>query len=82
MADILAYKKYMLVFIDEIGSDRRDHIRQFGYALRGEAPVYHRFLASGRRISGIAAISCDGLLECELITGTINDNVLLRFRAV
>ena len=79
MADIFAYKKGMFVFIDETGSDRRDHIRRFGYALRGEAPVYHRLLARGRRISTIAAISCDGLLECELVTGTVNGDVFLEF---
>ena len=41
--------------------------------------MYHRFLARGRRISAIAAISCDGLLECELITGTVNGDAFLKF---
>ena len=31
-------------FFDETGSDGRNQVRDFGYALRGEAPVYHRFL--------------------------------------
>jgi transposase len=80
MANTFAYKKDMFVFIDETGSDKRDHsIRRFGYALRGEAPVYHRLLARGKRISAIAAISCDGLLECELVTGSVNGNKFLEF---
>lgn len=79
MADIFAYNKDMLVFIDETGSDRRDQIRRSGYALRGEAPVYHRLLARGKRISAIAAISCDGLLEYELVTGTVNGQTFLEF---
>lgn len=79
MADIFAYNKDMFVFIDETGSDRRDHIRRFGYALQGEPPVYHRLLARGKRVSAIAAISCDGLLEYELVTGTVNGEVFLEF---
>ena len=79
MADIFAYKKEMFVFIDETGADSRDYIRRFGYAIQGEAPVYHRWLARGKRISAIAAISCDGLLECELVTGTVNGEVFLEF---
>ena len=79
MVDIFAYKKEMFVFIDETVSDSRDHIRRFGYAIQGEAPVYHRWLARGKRISAIAAISCDGLLECELVTGTVNVEVFLEF---
>ena len=79
MADIFAYSKDMFFFIDETGSDRRDQIRRFGYALQGEAPVYHRLLARGQRISAIAAISCDGLLEYELVTGTVNGGVFLEF---
>ena len=79
MADVFAYKKEMFVFIDETGSDSRDHIRRFGYAIQGEASVYHRWLARGKRISAIAAISCDGLLECELVTGTVNGEVFPQF---
>ena len=67
--EVMEYRKEMFVFVDETGSDKRDHARKFGYALQGEAPVCHRWLARGQRISAIAAISCDGLLEYELTTG-------------
>ena len=79
MAEVFHYQKEMFVFVDETGSDRRDHIRKFGYAFKGEAPVYHRWLARGQRVSAIAAISCDGLLECELISGTVNGDKFLQF---
>ena len=36
MVEVFNYRKEMFVFIDEMGSDKRDHIRKFGYALRGE----------------------------------------------
>lgn len=79
MADIFAYNKDMFVFIDETGSDRRDQIRRFGCALQGEALLYHHLLARGQRVSAIAVISCDGLLEFELVTGTVNGEVFLEF---
>ena len=55
MADVIQYKKEMFVFVDESGSDNRDGCRKFGYAIRGEAPIYNRRLVRGRRISAIAA---------------------------
>ena len=44
MAEVQLYKKEQFVWIDETGCDKRDNIRKFGYAMRGERPVYHRFL--------------------------------------
>lgn len=72
VARIMQYPKRSLVFVDETGCDARNHIRKFGYALKGEPPVYHRFLVHGKRVSAIAAISTDGLLGVELKTGTNN----------
>ena len=57
MADVIQYKKEMFVFVDESGSDNRDGCRKFGYAIRGDAPIYNRRLVRGRRISAIAAIT-------------------------
>ena len=61
MAEVLQYRKDMFVFIDETGSIRRDHTRKFGYAIRGEAPVFQQWLIGGRRISTKAAITTE---EC------------------
>ena len=72
MAQILQFPKERLVFVDETGCAAKDQIRKFGYSLRGEPAVYHRFLAYGKRVSAIAAISSDGMLEVELTTGTNN----------
>ena len=79
MTEVMNYRKEMFVFIDETGSNKRDCIRKFGYSLRGDPPVYHRWLVRGTRISAIAAICCDGLLEYELTSGTVNGDVFLRF---
>ena len=67
------------VWVDETGSDARDHIRKFGYQFQGIAPTYHRFLDRGKRISAIAAISDEGLVAVELIQGTVNSNFFSDF---
>ena len=72
MAQVLQYDPEYFVWVDESGSDAKSHIRKFGYALRGQTPIYHRFLARGKRISAIAAISCEGLVGVELTTGNVN----------
>ncbi len=72
MARILQFPRESLVFVDETGCDARHHIRKFGYSLKGEPPVYHRFLVRGKRVSAVAAISADGLLGVELSIGTNN----------
>lgn len=39
----------------------------------------HRWLVRGKRTSAIAAICCDGLIEYELISGTVNGEIFLKF---
>ena len=79
MAEVLQYRKDMFVFVDESGSDRRDHARKFGYAIRGEAPVFHRWLVRGRRISAIAAITTEGVLSYELTQDSVNGDKFLDY---
>ena len=47
MVEVLQYPRDFFVWIDEMGSDNRDQIRKFGYALRGLPPVYHHLLVRG-----------------------------------
>ncbi|MDD9817424.1 MAG: IS630 family transposase [Gammaproteobacteria bacterium] len=70
MAHILQFPKECLVFVDETGCAAKDQVRKFGYSLRGEKAICHRYLARGKRVSAITAISSDGLLGVELTTGT------------
>ena len=79
MARVLNFSSDMFVWVDETGSDARANIRKFGYSIIGETPVYHRFLARGRRISAIAAICTQGLVEVELTTGSVDGNTFLDF---
>lgn len=79
VVEVFNYRKKMFVFVDETGSDKRDHTRKFGYAFKGESPIYHRLLARGWRVSAIAAICYDGLEAYELTTGTVNGEQFLEF---
>ena len=56
-AEVQHYHPNQFVWVDESVCDSRDHIQKFGYALRGEYPVFHRFLHRGQRISIITALS-------------------------
>ena len=72
MAEAQFYKREQFVWIDESGCDKSDNIRKFGYALRGERPVYHRFLHRGQRVSVLAALCTDGMIAVEFTLGTVN----------
>ena len=69
MASIVTFTSSMFVWIDETGTDLKEMLRKYGYAIRGERVVCNRIQVRGRRISVIAAISTDGLLGVELDTG-------------
>ena len=53
MAHCTLFRRDMFVWIDETGSDARDHIRRFGYALRGMTPTSRRLLVRGKSSTDI-----------------------------
>lgn len=59
----------MLVFVDETVADRRNCLRRFGYSLRGRPAVLKKLLVHGR-VSAIASMSTDGILNCVMYTYT------------
>ena len=79
LAEVQLYNKEQLVWIDETGCDRRDQVRKFGYALKGERPVYHRLLHRGQRISAIAALASSGLVALDLTKGTVDGEKFMDF---
>lgn len=77
MANILQYPQDFIVWVDETGSDRRDALRKFGYALRGQPAICKRLLVRGERISAIVAMSSDGVEAYELSVGSMNSTTFL-----
>ncbi len=77
MARVLSFKRDMLVFVDETGSDARNYVRKFGYSLRGTRAECLKLLARGKRISAVAAIDCQGLIEVEFTNTTVQGDYFL-----
>ena len=75
MAEVLLYRKELLVWLDETGCNNRSFMRKYGYAIRGQVPSCKRLLVRGQRISGIAAIAMDGLVALELTTNKVNSEL-------
>ena len=67
------------VWLDETRFDGRDHIRKYRYALWGMRPVTHCFLSQGRRTNVIAAMSQDGVIALELVSGPVNGDIFFNF---
>ena len=89
VADIAHFPREMLVWVDETGCDKRDMLRKYGYAFRGDRAVCRRLLVRGRRVSAIAALSYHGILDvnitnqsvdgkkfCDFIPGSLIPNML------
>ena len=79
MARALSFEREMLVFVDETGSDARNYTRKFGYSLHGLRAESHHILSRGQRISVIAALACTGIIELELIKGTVDSDMFFDF---
>ena len=79
MANILQYPRDFIVWVDETGSDRRDALHKFGYALRGQPAVCKRLLVRGQRISAVVAMSSDGVEAYELSVGSTNFSTFFDF---
>ena len=60
------------MWINETGSDARDHVRKYAYALRGMTPSSHRILARGQQVNAIAALPSSGIVAVDTITGTVS----------
>ena len=71
MASVYTFPKETLVWVDETGSNMKDMLRKYGYALRGERAICH-LLVRGQRISSIAAMCTEGMLAVELTHDFVN----------
>ena len=63
--DISLYSTDMYVFIDETGADQRNTLRKYGYNLRGKPATRESLLVRGERVSAIACMSLNGILDVK-----------------
>ena len=79
MAEVHLYNTAQYVWVDETGCNNKDHIRKFGYAMKGDYPVCHRIFHRGQRISAIAAMTLNGILAVDLKKGSVGGDVFFDF---
>lgn len=79
VSDVSIYNPDMLIFLDESGCDRRDYMRKYGYSLRGRPPVCHKILARGEHLSLITFMSTSGVLDCQVVHGSVDGDVFYSF---
>lgn len=79
MAQCSLFSREQLVWLDETGSNSKDHIRRFGYAIRGTTPVSHRLLIRGKRVNAIAALASDGIIAVDTVVGTVDGQTFFDF---
>ena len=80
MAHCLLFKRDMFVWVDETGANNRDHIRKYGYALRGMTLTCTRQLVCGKRTNAIVGLTASGILASEIITTTtVNGDVFFDY---
>ena len=79
VSELSVYKAEMFIFLDETGTDRRDVLRRHAYSLRGKPAVAHRLQVRGQRLSSIAIMSIAGVLDCEVVSGSVDGEVYYDF---
>ena len=64
---------------NSIGCDRRDAIRRYGYGVRGKRVKCQKLLVRGERISAIAAMTTEGLLDVKIVRGSVTGDKFNEF---
>ena len=65
--------------MDETGSNLKDTLRKYGYALCGDRATSHRSLVRGQRMTSIAAMCTKGVLAVTTTADTVNGNNFFDF---
>ena len=79
LSDVSLYQPEMIIFIDETGSDRRDSLRKYGYSLRGRPIKSQKIISRGEHVSAIAMMSMNGILDVDIVRGSVNGEVYSEF---
>jgi transposase len=70
--DVSLYESNMFIFVDETGADQRNILRKSGYSIRGKPLQKKTLLVRGERVSAVAIISVNGLLDVFVTKGTVD----------
>ena len=79
ISEVSLYDRDMMIFLDETGSDRRNSIKRYGYSIRGRPLISEKLLVCGKRISAIAFMSVNGMLDCKTVAGSVDGGTFYDF---
>ena len=79
ITDVSVYSPDMFVFIDETGADRRDTLRKYGYSLCGKPATKKSLLVRGERVSAIACMTINGILDVKTHKEVSNGDIFYDF---
>ena len=77
--DVTVYRPEEFIFLDETGADRRNTLRRYEYSLRGIPLKYNTLLIRGERVTWIAFMSANGLLDGSVAKGTTDGDTFFDF---
>ena len=69
----------MMVFVDETGADQRNCLRKYGYSICGKPATNKSLLFRGERVSAIACMSTNGILDIKTVRETTNGDTFYDF---
>ena len=73
------YSPEMFMFVDETGADHRKKLNKYGYSLWGKPPCNHSLLVK-ERVSTIACMSIQSILDVNFVKGTSNGDMFYEFQ--
>ncbi len=79
VSEVSMYEDHFPIFIDETGCDRRNALRKYGYGVRGMPVKCQKLLVRGERVSAIAAMSINGIVDLKIVRGSVNGDVYVDF---
>ena len=79
ITDVSLYNADTLIFIDETGCDCQNTIRKHGYGVRGKPVRCQKLLVQGEKISVKAAMTVNGILDLQIVRGSVNGDVFMDF---
>ena len=79
MAHSFMFSRDMFVWVDETGADNRDHIRKYGYALKGMTSESTRLLVRGKRTNAVVGLTSSGIIASKITQTTMNGDTFFDF---
>ena len=79
VTDVSLYNVETSIFIDETGCDHWNTIRKHGYGVRGKPVQCPKLLVRGERISVIVAMTVNGILDLQIVRGSVNGDIFMDF---